>query len=116
MAMVSTTRRRWPPPTSAFVIGSGSDVSKETGGIIPVRNDQRDVAAAIRLSKATMGKIKQNLFGPLSTTLTRYSLRRDETEGDGASNPTLDIRQEQHEAEHLDFKQRPVVGTSGTNR
>lgn len=45
-----------------IAIGSGSDVAKETGGIILVRDDVRDVVAGIRLSKATMRKIKQNLF------------------------------------------------------
>jgi Cu+-exporting ATPase len=45
-----------------LAIGSGSDVAKETGGIILVRDDVRDVVSAIRLSKATMRKIKQNLF------------------------------------------------------
>ncbi len=45
-----------------IAIGSGSDVAKETGGIILVKNDVRDVVAGIRLSRATMTKIKQNLF------------------------------------------------------
>jgi Cu+-exporting ATPase len=45
-----------------IAIGSGSDVAKETGGIILVKNDVRDVVASIRLSRATMTKIKQNLF------------------------------------------------------
>lgn len=45
-----------------IAIGSGSDVAKETGGIILVKNDVRDVVSAIKLSKATMRKIKQNLF------------------------------------------------------
>jgi Cu+-exporting ATPase len=45
-----------------IAIGSGSDVAKETGGIILVRDDVRDVVKGIRLSKATMRKIKQNLF------------------------------------------------------
>jgi len=45
-----------------IAIGSGSDVAKETGGIILIKDDVRDVAAGIRLSKATMRKIKQNLF------------------------------------------------------
>ena len=45
-----------------IAIGSGSDVAKETGGIILIRNDVRDVVTAIRLSRATMRKIKQNLF------------------------------------------------------
>lgn len=45
-----------------IAIGSGSDVAKETGGIVLVRDDVKDVVAAIRLSRATMRKIKQNLF------------------------------------------------------
>jgi len=45
-----------------IAIGSGSDVAKETGGIILIRDDVRDVVRAIRLSRATMTKIKQNLF------------------------------------------------------
>jgi Cu+-exporting ATPase len=45
-----------------IAIGSGSDVAKETGGIILIRNDLRDVVTAIRLSRATMSKIRQNLF------------------------------------------------------
>ncbi|MBI5561549.1 MAG: heavy metal translocating P-type ATPase [Deltaproteobacteria bacterium] len=45
-----------------IAIGSGSDVAKETGGIILVRDDLRDVQRGIRLARATMTKIKQNLF------------------------------------------------------
>ncbi|HXH04354.1 MAG TPA: heavy metal translocating P-type ATPase [Candidatus Competibacteraceae bacterium] len=45
-----------------IAIGSGSDVAKETGGIILIKNDVRDVVASIQLSRATMTKIKQNLF------------------------------------------------------
>jgi Cu+-exporting ATPase len=45
-----------------IAIGSGSDVAKETGGIILIRNDVRDVVASIRLSRATITKIRQNLF------------------------------------------------------
>lgn len=45
-----------------IAIGSGSDVAKETGGIILLRNDVGDVVLAIRLARATMRKIKQNLF------------------------------------------------------
>ncbi len=45
-----------------IAIGSGSDVAKETGGIILIKDDVRDVVAGIRLSRATMRKIKQNLF------------------------------------------------------
>ena len=45
-----------------IAIGSGSDVAKETGGIILVRDDLRDVVRGIRLAAATMRNIKQNLF------------------------------------------------------
>ena len=45
-----------------IAIGSGSDVAKETGGIILVRSVVRDVVAGIRLSRATMRTIRQNLF------------------------------------------------------
>jgi len=45
-----------------IAIGSGSDVAKETGGIILVKDDLRDVIRSIKLSRATMRKIKQNLF------------------------------------------------------
>lgn len=45
-----------------IAIGSGSDIAKETGGIILVKDDLRDVIRSIKLSKATMRKIKQNLF------------------------------------------------------
>ncbi|MEM3402413.1 MAG: HAD-IC family P-type ATPase, partial [Candidatus Hadarchaeales archaeon] len=45
-----------------IAIGSGSDVAKETGGIILIKDDLRDVVAAIKLSRKIMRKIKQNLF------------------------------------------------------
>ena len=45
-----------------IALGSGSDVAKETGGLILIRDDLRDVAVAIRLSRATMRTIRQNLF------------------------------------------------------
>jgi len=45
-----------------IAIGSGTDVAKETGGIILIKDDLRDVVTAIDLSKKTVSKIKQNLF------------------------------------------------------
>lgn len=45
-----------------IAIGSGTDVAIETGEIVLVKNDLRDVVAAIRISSYTMQKIKQNLF------------------------------------------------------
>ena len=45
-----------------IAVGSGTDVAKETGGIILVKDDMIDVPKALLLSKATVGKIKQNLL------------------------------------------------------
>ncbi len=45
-----------------IAIGSGTDIAKETGGIVLIRDDLRDVALAIELSKKTMRKINTNLF------------------------------------------------------
>lgn len=45
-----------------IAMGSGTDVAMETGGIVIIKNDLRDVVNAIDLSKETMGKIKQNMF------------------------------------------------------
>ena len=45
-----------------IAIGSGTDVAKETGGIILIKGDVRDVAIALELGSKTVSKIKQNLF------------------------------------------------------
>ena len=45
-----------------IAMGSGTDVAMETGGIVIIKNDLRDVVHAIDLSKETMAKIKQNMF------------------------------------------------------
>ncbi len=48
-----------------IALGSGSDIAKETGGIILIKNDLQDVVRGIWLSRATMRKIRQNLFWAL---------------------------------------------------
>lgn len=44
-----------------IAIGAGTDVAIETGNIVLMRSDPYDIIAAIRLSKATVRKMKQNL-------------------------------------------------------
>ena len=45
-----------------IAIGSGTDVAIESGDIVLVKDDLRDVVQAMELSTYTMGKIRQNLF------------------------------------------------------
>ncbi|MDF1498457.1 MAG: heavy metal translocating P-type ATPase [Patescibacteria group bacterium] len=48
-----------------IAMGAGTDIAIETGGIVLVKNDLRDVARSINLSNMTMNKIKQNMFWAL---------------------------------------------------
>jgi Cu+-exporting ATPase len=48
-----------------IAMGSGTDVAMESGNIVLMQNNLTDVAKAIKLSKATIGKIKQNMFWAL---------------------------------------------------
>ncbi len=45
-----------------IALGSGTDVAMESGDIVLVRDDLRDVVEAIKLSRYTIRKVKQNLF------------------------------------------------------
>lgn len=46
----------------SFALSTGSDVAIETADVTLMRNDLNGVSDAIRLSRATLGKIRQNLF------------------------------------------------------
>jgi Cu+-exporting ATPase len=48
-----------------IAIGSGTDVAKETGDIVLVKNDLRDVPRSVVLGGKTLRKVKQNLFWAL---------------------------------------------------
>lgn len=45
-----------------IAMGSGTDIAIDSGGIILVKNDLRDVSTALELSKKTFNRIKLNLF------------------------------------------------------
>ncbi len=48
-----------------IAMSSGTDVAMETGDIVLMKDDLIDVVKAIKLSKMTMSKIKQNMFWAL---------------------------------------------------
>jgi Cu+-exporting ATPase len=45
-----------------IAIGSGTDVAKETGHVVLIKEDLRDVVVALEVARATMRKVKENLF------------------------------------------------------
>ncbi|HHU26122.1 MAG TPA: heavy metal translocating P-type ATPase [Bacteroidales bacterium] len=45
-----------------FAMSAGTDVAVESADVVLMKNDPHDVVTAIRLSKATLKNIKQNLF------------------------------------------------------
>ncbi len=45
-----------------IAIGSGTDVAIDSADLVLMKNDPRGVSSALRLSRATMRNIKQNLF------------------------------------------------------
>lgn len=48
-----------------IAMSSGTDIAMDAGDIVLMKNDLRDVVKAIKLSKMTMSKIRQNMFWAL---------------------------------------------------
>jgi len=47
---------------AGIAIGAGADVAIEAGSVVLVKNDLKDVIKAVKISRYTVDKIKQNLF------------------------------------------------------
>ncbi len=47
---------------AGIAIGSGTDIAIESGEIVLMKDDLRDVVAAMQLSNKTISKVKENLF------------------------------------------------------
>jgi P-type Cu+ transporter len=62
-----------PALTAAHVgvaIGSGTDVAIESADVTLMRDDPADVLKAIRISEATITKVRQNLFWAFAYNVT----------------------------------------------
>jgi P-type Cu+ transporter len=68
-----------------IAIGSGTDIAKETGGIILIKGDIRNIVTALDLGKKTVSKIKQNLFWAIAYNTGLIPITA------GALVPILDI-------------------------
>jgi Cu+-exporting ATPase len=69
-----------------IAMGAGTDVAMETGGIVLIKNDLRDVVTAIELSRATMKKIHWNFvwalgYNSLGIPIAALGLLRPELAG-----------------------------------
>ncbi len=57
-----------------FAIGAGTDVAMESADVVLMKSDPRDVVGAVELSRATLRKMKQNLFWAVGYNVIAFPL------------------------------------------
>lgn len=73
-----------------IAMGSGTDVAAESGGIVLVKSDLRDVVKALRLSQKTFRRIKLNLFWAFAYNISAIPIAAGVFSGLGLRlNPAL---------------------------
>ena len=55
-----------------FAIGAGTDVAMESADVVLMRSDPQDVLVAIELSRATLRKMRQNLFWAVAYNVVAF--------------------------------------------
>lgn len=60
-----------------IAIGAGTDIAIDSADVVLMKSQLTEVSTAIRLSKATIKNIKENLFGHSSTTLSEFRLLQE---------------------------------------
>jgi len=57
-----------------FAIGAGTDVAMESADVVLMKSDPRDVVGAVELSRATLRKMRQNLFWAVGYNVIAFPL------------------------------------------
>lgn len=60
-----------------IAIGAGTDIAIDSADVVLMKSQLTEVSTAIKLSKATIKNIKENLFGHSSTTLSEFRLLQE---------------------------------------
>jgi|GEM_PF-5115 len=79
-----------------IAMGSGTDVARETGGVVLMKDDPRDVVAAVELSRATMRTIRTNFvwalgYNTLGIPVAALGLLRPELAGAAMALSSLSV-------------------------